>query len=56
MPAFRAILQRVGLRRLEKDVLVENPDYVTIFFGANDCSESYPIDAQSYQEKSISND
>lgn len=39
-----------GLRRLEKDVLVENPDYVTIFFGANDCSESYPIDAQDYQE------
>lgn len=37
-----------GLRRLEKDVLAENPEYVTIFFGANDCSESYPITADEY--------
>ncbi|MBP1046629.1 esterase [Enterococcus sp. BWM-S5] len=39
-----------GLKRLERDVLTEKPDYVTIFFGANDCSESYPIDVQAYKE------
>lgn len=38
-----------GLRRLENDVLAVDPDYVVIFFGANDCSESHPITAEDYR-------
>ncbi|MHC5216674.1 SGNH/GDSL hydrolase family protein [Enterococcus sp. LJL128] len=39
-----------GVKRLEKDVLAKEPDYVTIFFGANDCSDNYPIDVDKYGE------
>ncbi|MCB5956361.1 GDSL-type esterase/lipase family protein [Enterococcus sp. CWB-B31] len=39
-----------GLKRMEKDVLSKEPDMVTIFFGANDCSDSRPIDVQEYGE------
>ena len=37
-----------GLKRLEKDVLSKQPDYVTVFFGANDCSEERGITVQEY--------
>lgn len=39
-----------GLKRLEGEVLAENPDIVVIFFGANDASVDRAVSVAEYQQ------
>jgi lysophospholipase L1-like esterase len=39
-----------GLQRLDKDVLAEKPDIVTIFFGANDTNSDRLVPLEKYAE------